>query len=82
MRLHTVADGVKVALPIMFAYCGLGFASGIICQQLGLSLLETILVCLLVFSGLRAIHSREYLHAGVVDSGVADHPHQRPLFSL
>ena len=50
-RGAAVAQAFKAALPIMLGYIVLGLPAGILCQQAGMSVLQTFLLTVLMYSG-------------------------------
>lgn len=64
--LNTPADGVRAALPVVFAYLPVGFAAGILAAEAGMSALEVALLSLLVFAG-----SGQFIFAGLLGGSPA-----------
>lgn len=58
-------DGCKKALPIVAGYIPLGFACGVISDDVGLSLFQVAIMSLLVFAG-----AGQYIAAGMIGAGL------------
>lgn len=59
-------NGARSALPIVAGYIPLGFACGVICEGVGMSLFQTVLMSLLVFAG-----AGQYIAAGMIGAGAS-----------
>lgn len=62
--MNEFLKGGKLALPIVAGYIPLGFACGVICAGVGMSVLESVLMSVFVFAG-----AGQYIAAGMIGSG-------------
>ena len=62
--INLYTEGVSRALPVVFGYLPVGFAFGVLSQQAGLSIINTILMSLIVYAG-----SSQLIAIGLISSG-------------